>query len=107
MKLPEVKKLVEWALNDYQRARNDDKLLVFIILHKILYPNSLPFYAYEKPNIRIYLTDLAKFPSFEAIIRARAKIQNVEKRFLPTDETVRRRREQQKKYRAFATGELS
>jgi hypothetical protein len=105
MKLLKVKKLVEQALEQYEPARNDDRLLVFIILHKIKYPNWPCACGFK--NLMVRLKDLKKFPSFEAIIRARAKIQNVEKRFLPTDETVRRRREQQKKYRAFVTGESS
>jgi len=98
MNLQNVKKLVEWALEEHSAARNDDKVLIFVILRKILQPQCFPYYAYDNPNITIYFRDLPKFPSFEAIIRARAKIQNDEKRFLPTDETVRRRREQQKKY---------
>jgi hypothetical protein len=102
MKLMKVKKLVEEALEFDIRARNDDRILIFLILRKILYGR---FVQYD--TLVIPRREFLKFPSFEAIIRARAKIQNVEKRFLPTNETVRQRREQQKKYRTFVTGESS
>ncbi len=103
MELLQVKKLVEEVLENNQQTRNDDKLLVFVVLHKIKYPH----YGYFFNNLTIRPTDLAKFPSPESIIRARAYIQNVEKKFLPTDETViKKRRLQQKEYCAFAKGKL-
>jgi hypothetical protein len=103
--LLQVKKLVETALEQYEQTRNDDKLLLFLILHKIKYPHWDLRAGFSTMTVRS--ADLAKFPSPESIIRARAYIQNVEKKFLPTDEAViKKRRLQQKEYRAFAKGKL-
>lgn len=103
MELLQVKKLVEEVLTNNQQTRNDDKLLVFTVLHKIKYPN----YGVNFVSLTVRSADLEKFPSPESIIRARAYIQNVEKKFLPTDEVViKKRKLQQKEYRTFAAGKL-
>jgi hypothetical protein len=44
-------------------------------------------------KIYIPFEDFARIPAFETIKRVRAKIQNVDKRLLPTDEKVRRKRQ--------------
>jgi hypothetical protein len=104
MNLQNVKKLVEAALERIPPTRNDDKLLIFVILFRINYPNDA--LDIDSSFLNIKRLDLQKFPSFESIIRARAYIQNVEKRFPPADETVRRRRERQKEFRKLSKGEL-
>ena len=105
MEMLQVKKLVEEVLEFYPPTRNDDKLLVFSVLHKIKYPHFPVSNGFE--HLMIQVTDLEGFPSPESIIRARAYIQNVEKKNLPTDEAViKKRRLQQKEYRAFLKGRL-
>lgn len=77
----QVSELVEKLLANEIRCRNDDKWLTF----RVMQHYTKIFIAFE---------DFDKIPAFETIKRCRAKIQNVEKRFLPTNEKVIRRRKQ-------------
>jgi hypothetical protein len=63
------------------RCRNDDKWLIWR-------------YFREKAGIKIYIPfdDFNKMPSFESVRRIRAHLQNVEKKFLPTDPKIRTKR---------------
>ncbi len=87
-----VKKIVENALNESTRARNDDKHLTFLVLRYYLYHKSKP------GTVTITLEDLPDLPAFETITRVRAQIQNVEKRFLPTNAAVKKRRKMRQSY---------
>ena len=80
-----VEELVREILDRDPQARNDDKYLTFRVIEKSL----------GKPqgnSILLTLDLLSKLPSFEAIRRTRAKIQNVDGDFLPDDPRVRDRR---------------
>lgn len=50
-------------------------------------------------NIYINFEDFAKIPAFESIKRIRAYIQNKEKKFIPTDEIVIKRRTRANKFK--------
>ena len=87
-RLKKVKQRVEALLAKYPYTRNDD---VYLIL--------LYWWIYH-PEFRKYLKrfippDVAKkLTPPESIRRARAYIQNVEHKYLPTDPKVRRKRRQ-------------
>jgi hypothetical protein len=70
-----VTELVENLLENDVRCRNDDKWLTYRVMRYFT-------------NIYIPFEDFKKIPAFETIKRCRAKIQNVEKRFPPTDPKV-------------------
>ena len=61
------------------RARDDDKWLILKVMSKLT-------------KIYIPFEDLDKIPAFETITRVRRKIQNDEKKYLPTSESVRKKR---------------
>ena len=79
-----VSELVEHLLATEVRCRNDDKWLTYQVMRYFT-------------KIYIPFEDFKKIPAFETIKRVRAKIQNVEKRYLPTDEKVRIKRQQREK----------
>ena len=87
-----VKKIVENALNESIRARNDDKHLTFLVLQYYLYHKNKP------GTVTITLENLPDLPAFETVTRIRAQIQNVEKRFLPTNAAVKKRRKMRQSY---------
>jgi hypothetical protein len=74
-----VQALVIKLLQEDERCRNDDKWLTFRVMQHFT-------------NIFIPFEDFQKIPAFETIKRCRAKIQNVENLYLPTDEKVKRKR---------------
>ena len=74
-----VSSIVEDLLEKEERCRNDDKYLTFKVMQKFT-------------KIYIPFEDFSKIPAFETVKRCRAKIQNKEKRFLPTDPEVRKKR---------------
>lgn len=76
-----VKNIVQELLAQEERCRNDDKYLTFRVMQR-----------YTK--IYIPFEDFKKIPAFETIKRCRAKIQNEEKKFLPTLESVKIKRRQ-------------
>ncbi len=86
-----VKKFVLEILEDQTRARNDDKFLTFKVLQKFLYQGG-------SGALAISLDDLPNLPTFETVTRCRARIQNVEGLFLPTNPEVRKRRKQRQSY---------
>jgi hypothetical protein len=82
-----VKAIVEFLLKSDERCRNDDKWLTYRV-----------FRYFTK--IYIPFEDFSKIPAFETVKRTRAYIQNVEKKYIPTDLNVlakRQRREQEVK----------
>jgi hypothetical protein len=66
-------------LKEDERCRNDDKWLTYKVFR-------------EFTNIYIPFEDFKKLPAFETVKRCRAKIQNVEHKFMPTSEEVRKKR---------------
>lgn len=82
MKRNVVRKQIEKVLETMEEARNDDKVLAIEVWRNYL-PESRTIVTFE---------EVLRLPSQEAINRIRRKIQNDEKRFLPTDEKIRKRR---------------
>jgi len=76
-----VSKLVMEYLKNDERCRNDDKWLTYRVMSNFT-------------KIYIPFEDFKKIPAFETIKRCRAKIQNVDKLFLPTLEEVKKKRKQ-------------
>lgn len=76
-----VRELVMKLLSSDERCRNDDKWLTFRVMQHFT-------------KIYIPFEDFKKIPAFETIKRCRAHIQNKCLLFLPTLESVRRRRKQ-------------
>ena len=77
-----VAELVREELKNDLRCRNDDKWLTWKVMRHFT-----PIY--------IVFEDFEKMPSFEAIRRCRAKIQNVDQQYLPTEATALKRRHRQ------------
>ena len=84
VEIHKVTDLVLDLLKDDVRCRNDDKWLTYRVMR---------FFT----NIYIPFEDFKKIPAFETIKRCRAKIQNVDQLYLPTEEQVIRRRKQRSK----------
>lgn len=77
--------IVETVLRSDVEARNDDKKLIVGCLKELgLIKNNM---------LSVSADDLDKLPSFETITRIRRKIQNEEKRFIPTWANVLVKRE--------------
>lgn len=80
----EVKKvstIVRLLLEKDERCRNDDKWLTYRVMRHFT-------------KIYIPFEDFKKMPAFETVKRCRAKIQNKEHLYLPTDPKVIQRRMQ-------------
>ncbi len=80
-----VSDLVLHFLEIDERCRNDDKWLTYLVMR-------------QYTNIYIPFDDFKKIPAFETIKRCRAKIQNGDKLFLPTDPKVLKRRHHRQNY---------
>jgi hypothetical protein len=78
-------RLVRQLLKEDVGCRNDDRYLILRVCQEILEQCGSDAVVVTVDTIR-------KLPSFETIIRVRAKIQNEEHQYLPTDEKVRRQR---------------
>tara|TARA_R100001530_G_C4312975_1_gene153568 strand:+ start:491 stop:787 length:297 start_codon:yes stop_codon:yes gene_type:complete len=88
--LNSVYNLVNNLLTIDERCRNDDKWLTYRVM-RYYTPIFIPF------------NDFAKIPAFETIKRCRAKIQNTEKRLIPTDiKTLKKRRLRSEDIRSWA-----
>lgn len=70
-----VQEMITELLENDVRCRNDDKWLTYQVMRRFT-------------KIYIPFEDFQRIPAFETIKRVRAKIQNKEKRFLPTDPKV-------------------
>ena len=79
-----VYELVDNLLGNDVRCRNCDKWLTFKVMQHFT-------------KIYIPFEDFQKIPAFETVKRTRAKIQNYEQRFMPTDPDVIRRRQKRSK----------
>jgi hypothetical protein len=90
-----VKTQVDWVLEHFPSSRNSDFILS-LIYYRNFYGLPFPYVEYEA---------IKELPQLESIRRVRQKIQNEEKRWLPTDETVLRRRKKQKAMRRWAVEE--
>lgn len=84
-----VKAIVEYLLETDERCRNDDKYLTYKV-----------FRYFTK--IFIPFEDFNKIPAFETVKRTRASIQNVERRFMPTNpDVIARRQKRQGEVKEF------
>lgn len=68
-------------MKEDDRCRNDDKWLIFRYVREV-----------QKIDIYIPFEDFKRMIPFESVRRIRALIQNTEKKFLPTDPEIRKRR---------------
>lgn len=74
-----VSETVLRLLKEDERCRNDDKWLTYRVMR-------------EFTKIYIPFEDFAKIPAFETIKRVRAKIQNKDRLYQPTDSDVLKKR---------------
>ena len=79
MKLDTQRAIIEKILKEDERARNDDKWLTYRLLR-------------HYTNVFIPFEDFKKIPAFANAQKIRQKIQNKEKKYLPTDPKVRQKR---------------
>lgn len=102
MALNDIKKLndlVEQVLADDEESRNDDKRLTFKVMSQILTGDK------KAKFLTLRMLDLRKLPAFSAITRCRAKIQNVDHKYLPTREGIReKRRINEQAWQTYFTG---
>lgn len=84
-----TKELVMEALKD-ERCRNSDKWLILTIWQKL-----------QQINVFIPYNKIDELISPETIRRTRQKIQNEDKLFLPTNQTVINRRKREKEIKSF------
>ena len=84
-----LKIMVTKTLEAIEQTRNDDILLTTEIW-KRYYPEHLRIDALG--NQFVYLRSLTLLPREDNVKRIRAKLQNEENKFLPTDEKVREQR---------------
>jgi len=86
-----VSEIVENLLKTNERCRNDDKYLTYLVMR-------------EFTNIFIPFEDFNKMPAFETIKRVRAKIQNTEGLYPPTDpEVLAKRQKRQEEIKDVVT----
>ena len=84
-----TKGLILNLLASEERCRNSDKWLTYRVFEEIAKKNG--------KGLFIPFDIWAEFPAFETVKRVRARIQNKEHKFLPTDpEVIARRRQRQK-----------
>lgn len=81
-KMNELKQAVDGVLSAYEDARNNDHFLIFRVYESMGFSSCV-----DRMNVTFYIsmTQLNELPSCESITRLRRQIQNVEKRYLPTD----------------------
>ena len=84
-----LKIMVQRTLEAVENTRNDDEVLTTEIW-KRYYPEKLRIDALG--NQFVYLRDLSVLPREDNVKRIRAKFQNEENKYLPTDEKVREQR---------------
>lgn len=80
-----VGELVLDLLKNDERCRNDDKWLTYKVMR-------------HYTNIYIPFDDFHKMPAFETIKRCRAKIQNVDHKFIATNKKVLQKRQQKQEF---------
>lgn len=88
MKIKMLDKQVRTVLAEDEKSRNSDVRLTQVIWWKF-YPNSVGFH---NDKAFVYLERMFELPREDNIKRIRAKIQNEEKLYLPTDRAVAKRR---------------
>ena len=90
--LSQARALIERVLSSNQRARNDDKWLIFSVW---------ALQGCDLMTRRLGLEDIPTLFNPETIIRLRAQIQNKEGRFIPTAPDIAlKRRIKEETYRA-------
>lgn len=103
--LRSVSNIVKRILTEQPETRGNDNLLILKVLEE--------FAAYygmnlEEISIVTFLYDFAgcEFPGFETIRRSRQKVQCENPDLKPDEAVLKFRKEQEKRYRAFAMGEV-
>ena len=87
--LEKVKDIVLKILEEDDRARNDDKYLIWRVMRKFT-------------NFYVPFEDFDKIPSYESVRRVRAYIQNVEHKFMPTNpEVMKKRRHNEEEWKKY------
>ena len=84
--LPTVQKQVEFCLEHFEETRNSDKTLAKVV-----------WQHYHGVGDAMLVDDIFRLPHVPTIKRIRAKLQNVDKKWLPTDPEVQVRRHQLEK----------
>ncbi len=94
-----VKKQVEYCLLVSPETRNSD-ITLMQTLWRYYYPEKM--HTDSKGEDMVYVKDLFELPREDHIKRIRANIQNVERRYLPTDfEVMKKRKDADKSWRAY------
>ena len=97
MELKNIKERVEFLLDKYPPARNNDNYLIACYIYE--YNRHLTSKDIWGKKV-ISLENFNKIPPFNSITRARRIIQNTEKRLLPTNKAViKARRIKEQNYR--------
>jgi hypothetical protein len=76
-----LSELVRFILKTDKRCRNDDRLLTYKVFKRLC--------GKQGRNIFIPVKVIRKLPAFESVKRCRAKIQNNERKLLPTEKRAR------------------
>jgi len=87
MSLDNLKEKILFCLENFEITRNDDAQLTFFIIHKYL-PNEI----IQVEGKWFISTEALKQVREDNVKRLRAIVQNLEHRFLPTTEEVRKKR---------------
>ena len=83
-----LRKIVETELSKNEKARNDDRYLTLLIWWRY-FPE---YFIMHECKHYIKADAVLSLPREDNVKRLRAKIQNEEHKFLPTDPEVRRKR---------------
>lgn len=84
-----LRKHILEVLESTPKARNSDQYLTLCIWNRY-YPRYIKRDADDKPYV--LLADVMQLPREDNVKRIRAKIQNVEKKWLPTEEAIAKQR---------------
>lgn len=90
--MKELKKVVEKVLSENLYARNEDHILIFKVYEELGFDCAVSDFSIKFRMGFLCVESLKNLPSCESITRLRRQIQNVEKKFLPTDLDVLLRR---------------
>ncbi len=97
----ELKNRIINILRQYPQARDSDQWLTLQIWCTY-YPSRI--HKDDKEKRYVYLRDVLEMPREDHVKRIRAIIQNVEHRFLPTTEEVRKKRQiSEEEWNAYVT----
>jgi len=103
--LRNVTSIVKQILTEWPETRGNDNLLILKVLEEFADHYGMNL---EEISIVTFLYDFAgcEFPGFETIRRSRQKVQSANPDLKPDEAVQQFRKEQEKRYRAFALGEV-